>query len=116
MMHIERWHERICQFCATQEKPLFGNNFPVKRDRPGKEFWKKGINFPGNRQGPKNLNIKVIQTNERLVMSWAPTIMYTPMCTGTNRRRLSTEPWIPSEYQTRVMGNDSVNLGSMQKD
>ncbi|KAL8554375.1 hypothetical protein ACS0TY_002526 [Phlomoides rotata] len=36
MMHVERWHERICQFCATQEKPLFGRNFPVKRDRSGK--------------------------------------------------------------------------------
>ncbi|KAL8498891.1 hypothetical protein ACS0TY_022019 [Phlomoides rotata] len=36
MMHVERWHERICQFCATQEKPLFGRNFLVKRDRPGK--------------------------------------------------------------------------------
>ncbi|KAL8457520.1 hypothetical protein ACS0TY_035400 [Phlomoides rotata] len=36
MMHVERWHDRICQFCATQEKPLFGRNFPVKRDRPGK--------------------------------------------------------------------------------
>ncbi|KAL8498662.1 hypothetical protein ACS0TY_021849 [Phlomoides rotata] len=37
MMHVEKWHERICQFCATQEKPLFGRNFPVKRDRPGKK-------------------------------------------------------------------------------
>ncbi|KAL8527561.1 hypothetical protein ACS0TY_005426 [Phlomoides rotata] len=37
MMHVERWHERICQFCATQEKPLFGRNFPVKRNRPGKK-------------------------------------------------------------------------------
>ncbi|KAL8515304.1 hypothetical protein ACS0TY_014139 [Phlomoides rotata] len=36
MMHVERWHERICQFCATQEKPLFGRNFPVKRDRSRK--------------------------------------------------------------------------------
>ncbi|KAL8456661.1 hypothetical protein ACS0TY_033925 [Phlomoides rotata] len=41
MMHVERWHEHICQFYATQEKPLFGRNFPVKRDRPGKEFRKK---------------------------------------------------------------------------
>ncbi|KAL8552060.1 hypothetical protein ACS0TY_000938 [Phlomoides rotata] len=30
MMHVERWHERICQFCATQEKPLFGRNFLIK--------------------------------------------------------------------------------------
>ncbi|KAL8547520.1 hypothetical protein ACS0TY_007019 [Phlomoides rotata] len=52
MMHVERWHERICQFCATQEKPLFGRNFSVKRDRPGKELRKKGMNFLGNRQGP----------------------------------------------------------------
>ncbi|KAL8549461.1 hypothetical protein ACS0TY_008339 [Phlomoides rotata] len=49
MMHVERWHERICQFCATQEKPLFGRNFLVKRDRPGKELRKKGTNFPGNK-------------------------------------------------------------------
>ncbi|KAL8465894.1 hypothetical protein ACS0TY_035126 [Phlomoides rotata] len=26
------------QFCATQEKPLFGNNFPVKKDHPGRNF------------------------------------------------------------------------------
>ncbi|KAL8480879.1 hypothetical protein ACS0TY_027415 [Phlomoides rotata] len=53
MMHNGRWHECICKFCATQEKPLFGNNFPIKKDRPGKEFLrKKGTNFPGNRQGP----------------------------------------------------------------
>ncbi|KAL8524137.1 hypothetical protein ACS0TY_013920 [Phlomoides rotata] len=52
MMHVERWHERICQLCATQEKPLFGRNFPVKRDRPRKELRKKGMNFSGNRQGP----------------------------------------------------------------
>ncbi|KAL8538949.1 hypothetical protein ACS0TY_000808 [Phlomoides rotata] len=37
-MHNGRWHERICNFCATQEKPLFRNNFSVKKDRPGKEF------------------------------------------------------------------------------
>ncbi|KAL8486004.1 hypothetical protein ACS0TY_028058 [Phlomoides rotata] len=55
MMHVERWHERIYQFWATQEKPLFGRNFTVKRDRPGKEFRKKGANFPGNKQDPKNL-------------------------------------------------------------
>ncbi|KAL8548041.1 hypothetical protein ACS0TY_007373 [Phlomoides rotata] len=23
MMHVERWHEHIYKFCATQEKPLF---------------------------------------------------------------------------------------------
>ncbi|KAL8479001.1 hypothetical protein ACS0TY_030772 [Phlomoides rotata] len=53
MMHVERWHERICQFCATQEKPLFGRNFSRSYSR----------------------NIKDIQTNERLVMSWAPAAM-----------------------------------------
>ncbi|KAL8542916.1 hypothetical protein ACS0TY_003696 [Phlomoides rotata] len=36
MMHNGRWHERICSFCATQERPLFGKNFSVKKDRPGK--------------------------------------------------------------------------------
>ncbi|KAL8546810.1 hypothetical protein ACS0TY_006502 [Phlomoides rotata] len=36
MMHNGRWHECICSFCATQEKSLFGKNFLVKRDRPGK--------------------------------------------------------------------------------
>ncbi|KAL8549402.1 hypothetical protein ACS0TY_008293 [Phlomoides rotata] len=50
MMHVERWHEHICQFCATQEKSLFGRNFPIKRDRPGKEFRKKGTNFLRNRR------------------------------------------------------------------
>ncbi|KAL8513336.1 hypothetical protein ACS0TY_019515 [Phlomoides rotata] len=56
MMHNGRWHERVCNFCATQEKPLFGNNSPVKRDRPGKEFRnKKGTNLQGNRQSPQNL-------------------------------------------------------------
>ncbi|KAL8473554.1 hypothetical protein ACS0TY_030399 [Phlomoides rotata] len=38
MMHVERYHEHICQLCATQEKPLFGRNFPIKNDRPEKEF------------------------------------------------------------------------------
>ncbi|KAL8465103.1 hypothetical protein ACS0TY_034559 [Phlomoides rotata] len=48
MMHNGRWHERICNFCATQEKSLFGNNFLVKNDRQGMEFRRKtGTNFPG---------------------------------------------------------------------
>ncbi|KAL8470089.1 hypothetical protein ACS0TY_032817 [Phlomoides rotata] len=56
MMHNGRWHERICKFCATQEKLLFENNFPVKKDQPRKEFRRnKWTNFPGNRQGPQNL-------------------------------------------------------------
>ncbi|KAL8463812.1 hypothetical protein ACS0TY_033671 [Phlomoides rotata] len=56
IMHNGRWHERVCNFCATQKKPLFGNNFPVKRDRPGKELWKKkGTNFQGNKQSPQNM-------------------------------------------------------------
>ncbi|KAL8480465.1 hypothetical protein ACS0TY_027121 [Phlomoides rotata] len=56
MMYNGRWHKRIYNFCATQEKMLFGNNFLVKKDRPRKEFRrKKGTNFPWNRQGPQNL-------------------------------------------------------------
>ncbi|KAL8503566.1 hypothetical protein ACS0TY_022341 [Phlomoides rotata] len=38
MMYNGRWHECIYNFRATQEKPLFGNNFLVKNDRPWKEF------------------------------------------------------------------------------
>ncbi|KAL8501623.1 hypothetical protein ACS0TY_020946 [Phlomoides rotata] len=50
MMHVERWHECICQLCAAQEKPLFRRNFPIKKDRPGKEFWrKKWTDFLGKR-------------------------------------------------------------------
>ncbi|KAL8474375.1 hypothetical protein ACS0TY_031007 [Phlomoides rotata] len=41
MMHNGRWHKRICKSCATQEKHLFGKNFPIKKDRPGKEFRRK---------------------------------------------------------------------------
>ncbi|KAL8537029.1 hypothetical protein ACS0TY_012279 [Phlomoides rotata] len=41
MMHNGRWHERICKFHATQEKPLFGKNFRVRKDQPGKEFQRK---------------------------------------------------------------------------
>ncbi|KAL8481693.1 hypothetical protein ACS0TY_028001 [Phlomoides rotata] len=50
MMHNGRWHEQICKFCATQEKPLFGKNFQIKKDRTEKEFRrKKRKSFPGNR-------------------------------------------------------------------
>ncbi|KAL8543195.1 hypothetical protein ACS0TY_003920 [Phlomoides rotata] len=41
MMHVERWHDHICIFCATQEKPLFGRNFPVMRDQAGKDDTKE---------------------------------------------------------------------------
>ncbi|KAL8503268.1 hypothetical protein ACS0TY_022126 [Phlomoides rotata] len=36
MMHVRRWHEQICKFCVTQEKPMFRRNFLVKKDRAGK--------------------------------------------------------------------------------
>ncbi|KAL8533581.1 hypothetical protein ACS0TY_009835 [Phlomoides rotata] len=56
MMHVGRWHEHICKFCATQEKPLFRRNFPVKKDRPEKEYRrKKRTFFSENRQGLQNL-------------------------------------------------------------
>ncbi|KAL8528816.1 hypothetical protein ACS0TY_006317 [Phlomoides rotata] len=32
MMHVGRWHKHICKFYATQEKSLFGRNFPIKKD------------------------------------------------------------------------------------
>ncbi|KAL8547757.1 hypothetical protein ACS0TY_007186 [Phlomoides rotata] len=36
MMHNGRCHEHFCKFRATQEKQLFGKNFPVKKDQLGK--------------------------------------------------------------------------------
>ncbi|KAL8456861.1 hypothetical protein ACS0TY_034915 [Phlomoides rotata] len=39
MMQNGRWHERICIFCATQEKPLFGKKFPVQTRRLPTEPW-----------------------------------------------------------------------------
>ncbi|KAL8556335.1 hypothetical protein ACS0TY_003955 [Phlomoides rotata] len=56
MMHVGRWHEHICKFCATQEKPLFRKNFPVKKDRAGKnDKGKKRTRFSKDRQDPQNL-------------------------------------------------------------
>ncbi|KAL8515756.1 hypothetical protein ACS0TY_014443 [Phlomoides rotata] len=53
MMHVGRWHEQICKFCATQEKPLFERNFSVKKDRAGKnDRGKKRTNFSKDRQDP----------------------------------------------------------------
>ncbi|KAL8539747.1 hypothetical protein ACS0TY_001384 [Phlomoides rotata] len=53
MMHVERWYEQICKFCATHEKLLFGRNFPVKKDRAGKnDRGKKRTSFSNDRQDP----------------------------------------------------------------
>ncbi|KAL8497269.1 hypothetical protein ACS0TY_020815 [Phlomoides rotata] len=56
MMHVGRWHEHICKFYATHEKPLFGRNFSVKKDRAGKnDREKKRTSFSKDRQDPQNL-------------------------------------------------------------
>ncbi|KAL8530545.1 hypothetical protein ACS0TY_007544 [Phlomoides rotata] len=56
MMHVGRWHRHICKFCATQEKSLFRRNFPVKKDRAGKnDREKKRTSFPKDRQDLKKL-------------------------------------------------------------
>ncbi|KAL8483689.1 hypothetical protein ACS0TY_026391 [Phlomoides rotata] len=46
MMHVGRWHEHICKFCATQEKSLFGRNIltPTNKGAGPKE---KAAESPG---------------------------------------------------------------------
>ncbi|KAL8506376.1 hypothetical protein ACS0TY_017307 [Phlomoides rotata] len=55
MMHVERWHKCICQFCATQEKPLFGMNFPIKKDRPKRESRRKKRTNPTTERHERRL-------------------------------------------------------------